>query len=260
MASAPIPWTAPFNKQFRAVVAGSVVSAQFRLSPGAVGSLGPDGRGVCPHLVISPEVEPVGTGGANVIDEFGNIREAASDVPFANSIGVISGEEPFFWVDIGKPVYLPWNARVAVEGGLVTGAAQIALDVQSYNSTPCVISNTTPIWDIPTDWMEMALKKNYIPTRTMFRAYGPSNLAPLGPPTITFQNVPAGGTPIQLPRGAHSVQVPQATDVVFTTFGTSVTVRVTPGTPMPIGFNSQGAFSATPGAAIPLISFIVAIG
>ncbi len=259
MASNPIVWTPPHRRVIRNVVAGSVVSAQFRPAPGSAGTLGPDARGVCPHLVITPSVAPVGTGGYNMIGPFGEVEEAVGDPPMEDEMGAITGENPEFWVDFGVPILCPWDCAIEAEGGTIADGT-VQIDVQTFRSTPTVITNTTPFPTsmLPLEWLQAAARDEYAPVRTMYRQYGPTNLSPIGQPTISFVNVPVGGTPIQLPRGVHKVQVSQSTDIVFTSFGTSVTVRLTPGTPMPLGFMSQGTFAAS-AANITLVSFYVAI-
>jgi hypothetical protein len=241
----------PERRQIAAVDAGVVVTV--RIWP-TTSVLREDANGVPPHVTFVADMPDQGTSGWQMYDSvtglYGPEIEGGSRPIEARdgSIDLGGGAGPegvFFKVDVGRPFVVPWRGFLFLEGGAFPGA------VAPYQFE---VIRTCP--DMQS--IKHAGPGGSIRSRTRF--FGQRDIES---PTMTFLNVPAGGTPIAIPRGAHSVMTNAAATLVSHIGGSApagtITIPLPAGLRVPLGLASQGTFTAS-GAAIKILTFFVEIG
>ncbi len=280
-----IQWAAPNGQCGCAVGPGQVVSVQIRPLVGT--RILSEVDGTPPHVLYIPDLAEVGEGPgvqttiedmfpSDVIDEYyaaggpdllGGPDEDGDDMPglgfespflqekaprpTSHTLGTIEeigGSRPVYMLDIGRSFLCPWGGTIRLRGGRIPVGYSGLCDVSFVRTVPEDIQQKRPAAG---QTLDDIVKAN---TSRKLGANPPS------PPTITFRDIPGGGSPIQLPRGVVAVQAGQDTLVMFTPLG-GVPMRLvlTTGVPVALGYLSQGTFHAQGGTSIEQLTFILEI-
>lgn len=239
-----VKWDCP-NQEGIGVVsdAGVVVTVTIVRRPGEpnVTAL----NGVPPHVIYVPDVAPLGTGAFQQWDpRTGAVGAIVGATPRANRI--ISGaqnQQPFYRISLGCPFVAPFAGRILLDGGTVPAGGTSAHDVIFQRSRPELRGE-----------MEHAIDLNHtiIAHRLSLLGVRPED------PTMTYVNV--GSTPIDIPRGAQSIHVPESASVDLAASGISLTLNLEPGAgegSNDVGFfaGASGTFAANGGGTIKLVTF-----
>lgn len=250
-------WENPPNQRvIHNVSAGSVVLVRFwPTDPNA--ALIADANGVLPHVVFRATLAPQGTTAFQrfVEDPITGTVQAVDGTqgerPTTNLDGALSidNNQNDFDLDPGQAIFFPYSGTLSLVGGAFPGgvaAKPYQVSVQTVTPRTVDMEYADPV----------SVGVGALFKRHLFHQTG---LIPRKRPTMTFAGV--AGTALQVPRGACSIQVASAQNIVFNMGGdaahSAITVALQPGAAMPLGAFSQATFQAAGGGSIEWVSFEV---